>query len=55
MTTIPTHEVNTTRITTAIHAGKGDDTVHVVLNLEEHGDAALFIANGQEDNDVIDA
>ena len=29
--------------------------MHVLLNLEEHGDAALFIANGQEDNDVIDA
>lgn len=55
MTSIPTHEVNTTRITTAVHAGKGDDTLHVSLDLEEHGNAALFIANGQEDDDIIDA
>ena len=55
VTSIPTHEINTTRITTTVHAGKGDDTIHVTLDLNEHGDAALFIANGQEDDDVIDA
>ena len=55
VTSIPTHEINTTRITTAIHAGKGDDTIHVLLDLDEHGGGALFIANGQEDDDVIDA
>jgi hypothetical protein len=54
VTTIPTHETNTTRITTSVHAGKGHDTIHVVLDWDAHG-AALFIANGQEDDDVIDA
>ena len=52
--TIPTHEINTTRVTTSLHAGKGDDTVHVILDWEDHN-GALFIANGQEDNDKIDA
>jgi hypothetical protein len=54
VTSIPTHETNTTRITTSVHAGKGDDTIHVVLDWDAHG-AALFVANGQEDDDVIDA
>ena len=54
VSTIPTHEVNTTRVTTAVNAGKGDDRIHVVLDLEEHG-GALFVANGQEGDDLIDA
>lgn len=54
VTSVPTHEVNTSRITTALHAGKGDDIIHVVLEWEDHG-GALFIANGQDDDDLIDA
>ena len=52
---IPTHETETMRITTSVHAGKGDDTIHVLLDLDEHGSGALFVANGQDDDDLIDA
>ena len=54
VTSIPTHETETTRITTVVNGGKGDDTIRVVLNQDEHL-GALFIANGQEGDDVIDA
>ena len=54
VSTIPTHELSTARVTTAVHAGRGDDTVHVVLDWDEHK-GALFVANGQENDDVIDA
>ena len=52
VSTIPTH--NAARVTTAVHAGKGDDNIHVILDLDGHK-GSLFIVNGQEDHDVIDA
>jgi hypothetical protein len=42
------------RSTTSIHCGKGDDLVFINLNAAENS-GALFIANGQEGNDLINA
>ena len=49
ISTIPTHEANTTRIRTSLHGGAGDDTIHVVLDWEDHG-SSLFTVQGQVSN-----
>lgn len=49
VSTIPTHETNSTRIRTSLHGGAGDDTIHVVLDWEDHG-GALFTVQGQVSN-----
>ena len=46
VSTVPTMGSATSRITTSLHAGKGNDVIHINL-AEEENVGALFIANGQ--------
>ena len=55
VTTIPSVDSTTGTMTaTMIHAGDGDDVLTVSLSTDDQ-DGALFIANGQDGNDIIDA
>ena len=53
VTSIPS-AVNANRTTTSVHAGNGSDTLLINLKAEENV-GALFVANGQGDDDILDA
>lgn len=42
------------RTTTSVHCGRGEDVVHVNLDAEENA-GGMFVVNGQDGDDVIDA
>jgi hypothetical protein len=49
VSTVPTMGLATSRTTTSLHAGKGNDVIIVAL-IEDENVGALFIANGQVRN-----
>ena len=50
---VPSTQSN--RTTTTVHAGSGDDVVNINLDGSNHEGSPLFVANGQDGNDVLDA
>jgi Ca2+-binding RTX toxin-like protein len=52
---VPSNPGSTTlRTTTTVRAGPGEDTINIALREEDH-QGTVFVANGEADNDVIDA
>ena len=55
VTSVPSNQGSTTlRTTTSVHAGPGNDQINVQLDVDDH-DGVVFVANGQDGDDVINA